>query len=88
VDKKNKVVVDIFGESYSLKGEGEPARMLEVADQVDIRMKQVSKGNPRLSTTKIAVLVALNLADEFLRLRDDYNELVALLEIAESEKHK
>ncbi|MBP2643168.1 MAG: zapA [Firmicutes bacterium] len=88
MDKKNKVVVDIFGESYSLKGEGEPARMLEVADQVDIRMKQVSKGNPRLSTTKIAVLVALNLADEFLRLRDDYNELVALLEIAESEKHK
>ncbi|MBP2655498.1 MAG: zapA [Firmicutes bacterium] len=84
--KKNKVMVEIFGESCSIKGEGEPARMMEVAALVDSRMRQTAQGNPRLSSAKVAVLAALNIADEFLRLKDDYRELVELLEMVETEK--
>jgi len=85
-EKKNKVVVEIFGESYSIKGEGETARMIEVAGLVDGRMRQIAKSNPRLSTAKVAVLVALNLADEYLKLKDDYQELAELLELVDEEK--
>jgi len=33
------------------------------------------------SAKQIAVLVALNIADEFLRLRHDYDELIKLLNV-------
>ncbi|MBP8819032.1 MAG: cell division protein ZapA, partial [Syntrophomonadaceae bacterium] len=36
--------------------------------------------NPNLSSTKVAVLTALNLADELNKLQEDYDELVKNLE--------
>lgn len=77
--KKSKVTVEIYGESYALKGNIEPERILRLAAMLDERMKKTAKANLRLSPTKIAVLTALNIADEFLRLEQDYLELLELI---------
>ena len=42
-------------------------------------MEQIAEMNEMLSAKQIAVLVALNLADEYLQLRHDYDELIKLL---------
>lgn len=77
--KKNKVTVEIYGESYAIKGDAEIERIERVAALIDDKMRRTARSNPQLSTTKIAVLAALNIADEFLRLEQDYRQLVEML---------
>lgn len=82
-DKKsnyNKVIVSIFGEDYTVKGNESPEYMEMLASYVDRRMKMIQQRNFNLSNTKIAVLTALNLADELNKLQEDYDEMVKTLE--------
>lgn len=78
-ENKCKVTVEIFGETYALKGDGESERVKRVAAMLDQRMKLIARANSRLSPAKIAVLAALNIADDFLRLEQDYQQLVQML---------
>ena len=43
-------------------------------------MRDVAKKTRSFSGTKIGVLAALQLADEYYKLKKDYDELLALLE--------
>ena len=70
--EKKKVVVEIFGEVYPLKSD-------EPADYVR-QLRDVAKKTRSFSGTKIGVLAALQLADEYYKLKKDYDELLALLE--------
>ena len=76
---KNKVTVEIFGENYPLRGDVEPERIMRVAAHLDGRMRQTAGTNPRLSTAKVAILTALNITDEYLRLQKDYQELLNMV---------
>jgi len=76
----NKVVVDIFNEEYVVKGTENKEYIEMLAAYVDRRMRMIQQRNINLSTTKIAVLTALNLADELNKLQEDYDELVRALE--------
>ena len=78
--EKKKVVVEIFGETYPLKSD-EPADYVhQLAKLVDDNMRDVAKKTRSFSGTKIGVLAALQLADEYYKLKKDYDELLALLE--------
>ncbi len=76
---KNKVKVQIFGESYALKGDLETERVKNLALYLDEQMKMVARANPLLAPTKIAVLAALNITDEYLKLQEDYQQLLDML---------
>lgn len=78
-NKKSKVTVEIFGESYALKGDDEIESIKAVAALVDQKMRKISRYNARLATEKIAVLAALHIAEEYLRLEKDYLDLVDTL---------
>ena len=78
-EKKCKVTVEIFGETYALKGDVEPQRVKRIAAMLDERMKTVAQANSRLSPVKVAVLAALNIADDFLQLDHDYKQLVKMV---------
>ncbi len=79
-NKINKVAVEIFNEEYVVKGSENPEYINMLASYVDRRMKMVQQRNPNLSTTKVAVLTSLNLADELNKLQEDYDELIKTLE--------
>ena len=58
--------VEIFGEVYHVRGDDESGRLQDLADLVDRKMREVAervKGN----TARIAILAALNLADELMQ---------------------
>lgn len=76
---KNKVTVEIFGETYALKGDMDTEHVKRLARMLDEEMREIAKGNNRLPTAKIAVLAALNLADEYLKLEVDYRQLLEML---------
>ncbi|MDD4802371.1 MAG: cell division protein ZapA [Syntrophomonas sp.] len=76
----NKVTVEIYDQEYVVKGNENADYIEMLANYVDRRMKMIGQRNHSLSTTKIAVLTALNLADELNKLQEDYDELVKVLE--------
>jgi cell division protein ZapA len=51
-----------------------------VARLVDEVMRRISAANPRLDSERLAVLTALNLAEELHRLRKEYEDLFDLLD--------
>ncbi|GBF49844.1 cell division protein ZapA [Leptospira ryugenii] len=65
-----KITKQIFGETYTIVGEASPDYIHTVAEYVEARMKEIAQGLPQASKTKIAVLCALNLADELFQLKD------------------
>lgn len=72
--------VEIFNQEYIVKG-NENAEYIEMlAAYVDRRMRMIEQRNHSLSIVKVAVLTALNLADELNKLQEDYDELVKVLE--------
>ena len=81
----NKVTVHILGEAYAIKGDADEQRILEVAHILNERMLLIAKANPHLSSAKVAVLAGLNIAEEYLRLEEDYR---LLLEMVNEEKGK
>lgn len=76
----NRVTVEIFNQEYIVKG-NENAEYIEMlAAYVDRRMRMIEQRNHSLSMIKVAVLTALNLADELNKLQEDYDDLVKVLE--------
>jgi cell division protein ZapA len=70
-DKVSQVQVEIFGQTYSVKSSGDPAYVQKLAAFVDEEMKDVSRASGAVDSVRIAVLAALNLADECFRLRQE-----------------
>ncbi|MCF8011378.1 MAG: cell division protein ZapA [Clostridiales bacterium] len=68
---QNKVDVEIFGEYYKLRGDASPEYMMKIARYVDQTMRKVMRRNPRLSIHKAAVLSAVNITDELMRIYDE-----------------
>lgn len=79
-DQKNRLQITIFGQQYTIVGNASSSYIRMVAGHVDEKMKQIAELNPRLDTTKIAVLTAVNIADEFFKLKQDYEELLKILD--------
>ncbi|OWZ82870.1 cell division protein ZapA [Natranaerobius trueperi] len=79
-DKKHRTEVKIFGEHYTLKSSKEPEYMQKVAVTVDETMNHIAENKPRLSLHQIAVLAAVNLADEYLKLEEEYYNLMELVD--------
>ena len=63
------VKVTIYGPDYPVKGEADSDYIQDVAAYVDGKMKEVSESLSVKSTTKVAILAALNITDELFQLR-------------------
>lgn len=74
-----KITVEIFGEKHVVRGEGTAPYIQGLAHEVDKKMRLIAQRLPRLSVPQIAVLTALNLADELAKLREEQETLMQLL---------
>src|SRR5512134_3722326 len=69
MDAKNVVQVQIFGHSYTIRGEAEQEYILGVASYVDRKMREITEKLPVASLSKVAILATLNIADELFKER-------------------
>ena len=67
--KPRRVELDIFGQKFSLLAENE-ARVQEVAKYVDDQMRELSQSSATIDSFRLAVLAALNIANERFDLAD------------------
>jgi len=81
-DKDNLVHVEIFGQDYAVRGADDPAYVEKLAAFVDERMKEISRTSGAVDTLRIAVLAALNVADECFHLRDELSVAESQSEVA------
>ena len=63
------VQVEIYGQSYNLRGEGEVGYIQDLAAYVDGKMREVADATATVDSLKVAILAALNIADESRRGR-------------------
>jgi cell division protein ZapA len=72
VDQPTRVIpVEIHGQQYPIRTSLDPAYVAELAAYVDEKMRLASRETTAGDTLKVAVLAALNIADECFRARED-----------------
>ena len=69
VSSTGTVHIEIFGATYTVKAGADPGYVEELAAHVDAQMREVSKTAGAVDSVRVAVLAALNIADECFRLR-------------------
>ena len=62
--------VEIYGQIYSLKGEGNQKYVQELAAYVDRKMREIAEHTTTVDSLKLAVLAAVNIADELHSTRE------------------
>lgn len=68
-DAQNASVrVEIFDQAYNLRG-SDPEYILRLAEYVDAKMRAVAEATNTIDTVRLAVLAALNIADEYHLLK-------------------
>ncbi len=65
----NLVHVEIFGQTYAVRAGADAEYIQKLAAHVDEQMREVSRSGGAVDSVRIAVLAALNIADECFRLR-------------------
>jgi cell division protein ZapA len=68
-DPSRVVHVEIHGQQYPIRSGLDPAYVTELAAYVDQKMRVASRETSAGDTLKIAVLAALNIADECFRVQ-------------------
>jgi cell division protein ZapA len=64
----SSVRVEIFDQGYNLRGT-DPDYILKLAEYVDSKMRAVAEQTHTVDSARLAVLAALNIADEFHMLK-------------------
>lgn len=76
---KTGIKVEIFGAEYRIKGEANAEYVRRVAAYVDGKMQQLAQASSTGSVSKLAILTAINIADELFREREDREKALAAL---------
>src|SRR6202011_3651651 len=66
--QNSSVRVEIFDQAYNLRG-SDPEYILKLAEYVDAKMRAVAEATNTIDTVRLAVLAALNIADEYHLLK-------------------
>jgi cell division protein ZapA len=77
------VSVDIYDQTYHLRGV-DPDYIESLAAMVNEKMRAVSEHGGTVDSLRVAVLAALNIADELCTLRQRYDELAGSQRSVES----
>ena len=72
---KRAISITIGGQKYTIKSDAEESYVHSLAELVDDRIRQVSKGAKTASRDAVAVLAALQIADDWMRERNGRADL-------------
>ncbi|HED09418.1 MAG TPA: cell division protein ZapA [Caldithrix abyssi] len=84
-----QIKVNIFGSEYSLIGDEDENSVRQIAAIVDEKMREIDHSTNITSITKIAILAALNIAEELIQERQYRDRLLEQInEEARKMNHK
>lgn len=86
--ENNKVKIRIYGQEYTIVGERSQDEIIKAAQYVDERMQFIGRNSNLGSTTSLAVLSAVNIADEIFSIREELEQLRTLNSQLEADAQK
>jgi cell division protein ZapA len=78
--KERLVEIKVFGQTYTVKTDAEEDHIQEVARYVNEKIDEVLKKTRSVSTLNVAILTALNIADDLLREKEKRMALLREIE--------
>ncbi len=73
--KKSRINVEIYGQQYSVVGDESTSHIRMVAAIVDDKMRELNAKNPSLDTSRLAVLTAVNVIHDYIKLKEEHEKL-------------
>lgn len=70
----NSIAVDIYDQTYNLRGQ-DTEYIRRLAEMVDTKMRAVASHGKTVDSLRVAVLAALNIADELAALEQKYDAI-------------
>src|SRR6266850_1827964 len=77
--------VEIYNQTYNIRSDGDSEYLMQLADFVDSRMREISSGTLTVDSLKVAILAALHIADELHRLKQVHEQADSQLAARSSE---
>ena len=74
--ESRSIRVSIFGRDYNVKGGSDDEYIRTLAAHVDSVMRNVADRTGSLSSGRVAILAALNIADEMYKERQRFKEFI------------
>jgi cell division protein ZapA len=71
--------VEIYNQTYNIRSDGDTEYIIQLAEFVDSRMREISSGTLTVDSLKVAILAALHVADELHRLKHVHEQADAQL---------
>jgi cell division protein ZapA len=72
---ERNVKIEIYDQVYNVSADQNEEYLTEVAAYVDAKMRTVAQATRTVDSLKVAVLAALNIADELFTLRERQQEI-------------
>jgi len=72
---KNLVRVEILGREYTVKSDEGEERVRKIAEYVNEKIKKISETTKTISTLNVAILAALDIANEYFEAREGHGDL-------------
>lgn len=67
--------IEIYDQMYNMSGEQDEEYLRELAAYVDGKMRSIAESTHMVDSLKVAVLAALNIADEMFTVRQRQQEI-------------
>jgi cell division protein ZapA len=77
---KKALDVEILGQKLTISSDADESYMLKVAGYVDGKMQELMRASKSAVKSNVAMLAALNIADEYHRLKDTHDAMLNKLE--------
>src|SRR5437588_10386558 len=68
------IKVEIYDQAYTVRSDGDPEDLKQLAEYVDQRMREISSGTLTVDSRTVAILAALYIADELHQLRKSHEQ--------------
>tara|TARA_B100000949_G_scaffold195212_1_gene180248 strand:+ start:82 stop:384 length:303 start_codon:yes stop_codon:yes gene_type:complete len=80
-NQDNLARVSIFGHEYTVKAQADETYIADVAQYVDQKMREIEEELPSSqSTTRIAILAAMSVTDDYFSEKRQRNQIVSEVE--------
>jgi cell division protein ZapA len=76
---EQSIRVEIYNQTYNIRSDGDNEYIMQLAEYVDGKMREISSGTLTVDSLKVAILAALHIADEYHQLKNQQQQTDAQL---------
>ena len=78
--ERERIQISLLGETFTIKGETNQEEMVRAGQFLNEQLVDLKMRCPALSQKHLAILAAVNMTVDLLRLKKDYEDLVLILD--------